>query len=42
MSDLFPVSSGEFLGEGGDGVLELQDAGISLGQRVPQALELLG
>lgn len=41
MSDLFPVGSGEFLGEGGDGVLELKDTGVSLGQWVPQALELL-
>lgn len=40
-SDLFPVGHGEFLGEGGDSVLELQDAGISLGKGVPQALELL-
>lgn len=42
MSDLFPVGSGEFLGEGGDCVLELNDTGVSLGQRVPQTLELLG
>lgn len=41
MSDLFPVGSGEFLGEGGDGALELQDTCVSLGQRIPEALELL-
>lgn len=41
MSDLFPVGSGEFLGKGGDGALELQDTCVSLGQRIPQALELL-
>lgn len=40
MSDLLPVGSGEFLCEGGDGVLELQDAGVSLGQGVPENLEL--
>lgn len=40
--DLFPVGSGEFLCQGGDGALELQNAGVSLGQRVPQALKLLG
>lgn len=32
MSDLLPVGSGEFLGEGGDAVLQLQDTGVSLGQ----------
>lgn len=41
MSDLFPVGGGEFLGECGDGVLQLKDTGVSLSQRVPQALELL-
>lgn len=41
MSDLFPVGCGEFLREGCDGVLELDDAGVSLGQRGPQALKLL-
>lgn len=41
-SDLFPVGGGEFVREGGDSVLELQDAGVSLGQRVPKTLELFG
>lgn len=41
ISDLLPVSSGEFLGEGCDGVLELQDAGVSLSQRVPENLKFL-
>lgn len=40
MPDLFPVGSGEFLGEGGNGVLELQDTGVSLGQGAPQTVEL--
>lgn len=35
------MGSGEFLGEGGDAVLKLQDTCVSLGQRIPQALELL-
>lgn len=35
------MGCGEFLGEGGDGVLKLQDTGVSLGEGVPQALELL-
>lgn len=41
MSDLLPVGSGEFLCEGGDGVLELQDAGVSLRKGVPKTLKLL-
>lgn len=41
MSDLLPVGSGEFLCEGGDGVLELQDAGVSLCEGVPKTLKLL-
>lgn len=41
MAHLFPVGGGEFLGEGGDSVLELQHTGVSLGEGVPQALELL-
>ena len=41
ISDLLPVSSGEFLSEGADGVLELQDTGVSLCKGGPQALELL-
>lgn len=41
MSDLFPVGSGEFLCEGGDGVLELQDARVSLCEGVPETLKLL-
>lgn len=40
--DLFPVGSSKFLCQGGDSALELQDARVSLGQRVPQALKLLG
>lgn len=39
--DLLPVGGGEFLREGADGALQLQDTGVSLGQRAPQALELL-
>lgn len=31
-SDLFPVGSGDFLRQGGDGALELQNASVSLGQ----------
>lgn len=41
MSDLLPVGSGEFLREGGDGALELQDTCVSLGQWISQALKLL-
>ena len=41
-SDLFPVGGGELVGEGADGVLQLQYAGVPLGQRTPQTLELLG
>ena len=42
MSDLFTVGRGELVGEGADGVLQLQHAGVPLGQGTPQDLELLG
>lgn len=35
------MGRGEFLCEGGDGALELQNTCVSLGQRIPQALKLL-
>lgn len=39
--DLLPVGGCEFLREGADGALQLQDTGVPLGQRAPQALKLL-
>lgn len=41
-SDLLPLGDGELLRERGDGVLELQDAGVSLCKGIPQTLKLFG
>ena len=40
MADLLPVGSVELVGEGGDGVSELQGLRVPLGQGAPQTLEL--